>query len=134
MLRCRLPSFLVAALLVAGDFNLPSADAGGRYGRSAWQSRGYYGRSGSSSYSYSNPYLNPYSYESQALPYWLKPGYSSGSNSGGYSYSAPASRRDHFGAIAYSPSTGTYGYSYHQYSQSDAEREALQQCDAEARR
>lgn len=109
-------------------------EAGGRHGHSGWYGGGRYSGSysGSSSYSgsysYNNPYYNPYSYESQSLPYWLKP--SNRSTSGGYSYSVPAQRSDRYGAIAYSRTTGASGYSYSQYSQADAEREALQQCDA----
>jgi len=135
MLRSSGP-LLAAALLLAGDFIAADALARGPRGRSGYYGRGHSGyRTGSSSYSYSNPYLNPYSYESQALPYWLKPGYdsNSGGGGGGYYYSTP-SRPDRYGAIAYSPSTGTYGYSYSRYSQTDAEREALQQCDADDRK
>lgn len=127
--------WLVAmALIGLGAFGTPSVHAGGRHGHSgSYYQGGYRGSYSSSSYySYSNPYLNPYSYESQALPYWLKPGYRSG---GGYnySYSTPASRPDRYGAIAYSRTTGTYGYSYSQYSQDDAEREALNQCESSDR-
>lgn len=127
MLRRTSRWFVVAAFLAAGVHITSSAFAGGRFGRSGWHG-GYYGsRSGSSYSSYSNPYLNPYSYESQALPYWLKPGYRPG---GGSTYSAPAARPDRFGAIVYSRSTGTYGYSYGHYGQAAAERDALSRCDA----
>lgn len=124
---------LVLAAVMATIVGLmaQSASAGGRRGYSGWRG-GYYGSRSSSSYnSYSNPYLNPYSYESQALPYWLKPDYRSGS--GGYRYYAPARRPDRYGAIAYSRSTGTYGYSYNHYSQNDAEQDALRYCDADDR-
>jgi hypothetical protein len=107
---------------------MPPAFARGQRGHSGWRGGNHRSRPGPSYDSYSNPYLNPYSYESQALPYWLKPGYQSGS--GGYGYSAPSNRSDRYGAIAYSKSTGAYGYSYGHYSQADAERDALARCDS----
>ena len=42
--------------------------------------------------------------------------------------SASQARAD-FGAIAYSPATGNYGYSYNASSQRAAERRALDECD-----
>jgi hypothetical protein len=127
MLRRRSLWFVVGLLALA-ICTMHPAFADGRQGRSGWRSGNYGSHSGRSYNSYSNPYLNPYSYESQALPYWLKPGYQSGS--GGYGSSAPARRSDRYGAIAYSTSTGACGYSYGHYSQADAERDALARCDA----
>ena len=39
-----------------------------------------------------------------------------------------AQARDYYGAIAYSPSTGAYGYSYDHPSRADAEARALAEC------
>lgn len=116
---CNLQLVLAAALATILGLFAESASAGDRWGSSY-------------SYSYRNPYLNPYSYESQALPYWLKPGYRSGNGANGY-YATPR-RPDRFGAIAYSRSTGAFGYSYGHYSQSEAEQDALARCDASDRK
>lgn len=125
----RIISICGAVVVLAGAIQSASAGGGrGYFGRHG----GYYGYRTAPSYpSYSNPYLNPYSYESQALPYWLKPGYRSGNGNNGYS--VPAARYDRFGAIAYSKSTGALGYSYGHYSQNDAEQDALSRCDASDR-
>jgi hypothetical protein len=42
--------------------------------------------------------------------------------------SHPAVADDNYGAIAYSPSTGNYGYSYDYSSRGEAERSALTRC------
>jgi Domain of unknown function (DUF4189) len=43
-----------------------------------------------------------------------------------------AHARDYYGAIAYSPSTGAYGFSYDHYSQAEAENRAMAECRARA--
>src|SRR5262245_53251859 len=43
-----------------------------------------------------------------------------------------AQARDYYGAIAYSPSTRAYGYSYDHYTRADAENRALAECRARA--
>ena len=119
---------VVVAVTTMATWSAESAVAGGYRGRGGGHgSPQRNADSGSSHATYSNPYLNPYSYESQALPYWLKSDYRSGSRT---SYCEGGSRSDRFGAIAYSRSTGTYGYSYNHFSQADAEQDALSRCDA----
>ena len=44
-----------------------------------------------------------------------------------------AAMADNYGAIAYSPSSGGYGYSYDHLSRRDAENRAMAECRARAR-
>ena len=55
------------------------------------------------------------------------PGYGTPPAPPGYGSPGPTSV-DHYGAIAYSPSTGVYGYSYNYTTQSEAEYQAHQKC------
>lgn len=126
-------SILMCVVLASfcGHCSLPSAMAGERHSYGWWSGKNHH-HSGSSSYSdsylynYNSQYANPYSYEAQNRPYWLQPSYRARSSN---TYSVPDSPQDYFAAIAYSRSTGTYGYSFGKYSQADAEREALNNCD-----
>ena len=47
-------------------------------------------------------------------------------------FTGSAHARDHYGAIAYSPSTGATGYSYDHYTRADAEAGALNECGKRA--
>lgn len=123
------PVVVVGLTLIATFVALSSATTSAGHPHRRSHSGGYYGSSRTSS-APSNPYsYNPYSYNpyyyNPNLPYWQQPGYQSGSSG----YSTPS--RDRYGAIAYSRSTGKYGYSYGHSSRAAAEQDALNRCNAQ---